>query len=74
MKFIPCSGLRFRVKISIMVFDDFNIFKLPDASYVPTINFFIFTFRMRPDYPHKIFPDIRNHFFLLMETLAMDAR
>ena len=29
---------------------------------------------MRPDYPHKIFPDFRNHFFLLMETLAMDAR
>ena len=26
---------------------------------------------MRPDYPHKIFPDLRNHFFLLMETLAM---
>jgi len=29
---------------------------------------------MRPDYAHKIFPDFRNHFFLLMETLAMDAR
>lgn len=28
---------------------------------------------MRPDYPHKIFPDFRKHFFLLMETLAMDA-
>ena len=28
---------------------------------------------MRPDYPHKIFTDSRNHFFLLMETLAMDA-
>jgi hypothetical protein len=28
---------------------------------------------MQPDYPHKIFPDLRNHFFLLMETLAMDA-
>lgn len=28
---------------------------------------------MRPDYPHKIFPDVRSHFFLLMETLAMDA-
>jgi len=28
---------------------------------------------MLPDYPHKIFPDLRNHFFLLMETLAMDA-
>jgi len=28
---------------------------------------------MRPDYPHKIFPDFRNHFFLLMETLAMDS-
>jgi hypothetical protein len=28
---------------------------------------------MRPDYPHKIFADFRNHFFLLMETLAMDA-
>jgi hypothetical protein len=26
---------------------------------------------MRPDYPHKTFPDSRNHFFLLMETLAM---
>jgi hypothetical protein len=26
---------------------------------------------MRPDYPHKVFPDSRNHFFLLMETLAM---
>ena len=29
---------------------------------------------MRPDYPHKIFPDFRNHFYLLMETLAMDSR
>jgi len=29
---------------------------------------------MRPDYPHKIFPDFRSHFFLLMETLAMDAK
>jgi hypothetical protein len=28
---------------------------------------------MRPDYPHKLFADFRNHFFLLMETLAMDA-
>jgi len=27
---------------------------------------------MRPDYPHKIFSDFRDHFFLLMETLAMD--
>jgi hypothetical protein len=26
---------------------------------------------MRPDYPHKVFPDSRNHFFLLMEALAM---
>jgi hypothetical protein len=26
---------------------------------------------MLPDYPHKIFPDERNHFELLMETLAM---
>jgi hypothetical protein len=29
---------------------------------------------MRPDYPHKLFADHRNHFNLLMETLAMDAR
>jgi hypothetical protein len=28
---------------------------------------------MRPDYPHKLFADHRNHFNLLMETLAMDA-
>jgi hypothetical protein len=28
---------------------------------------------MRPDYPHKLFTDYRNHFNLLMETLAMDA-
>lgn len=27
---------------------------------------------MRPDYPHKIFTDKRNHFELLMETLAMN--
>jgi hypothetical protein len=27
---------------------------------------------MRPDYPHKLFADQRNHFNLLMETLAMD--
>jgi len=26
---------------------------------------------MRPDYAHKIFPDERNHFELLMESLAM---
>jgi hypothetical protein len=29
---------------------------------------------MIPDYPHKLFADHRNHFNLLMETLAMDAR
>jgi len=28
---------------------------------------------MLPDYPHKIFPDSRDHFFLLMETLAMEV-
>jgi hypothetical protein len=28
---------------------------------------------MRPDYPHKLFPDQRTHFNLLMETLAIDA-
>ena len=28
---------------------------------------------MRPDYPHKLFSDHRNHFNLLMETLSMDA-
>jgi hypothetical protein len=28
---------------------------------------------MRPDYPHKLFSDHRNHFNLLMETLAMDT-
>jgi hypothetical protein len=26
---------------------------------------------MLPDYPHKLFADKRNHFELLMETLAM---
>ena len=26
---------------------------------------------MLPDYPHKLFTDKRNHFELLMETLAM---
>jgi hypothetical protein len=28
---------------------------------------------MHPDYPHKLFNDRRNHFNLLMETLAMDS-
>jgi len=28
---------------------------------------------MRPDYPHKIFSDLRLDFALLMETLAMDS-
>lgn len=28
---------------------------------------------MQPDYPHKLFPDERSHFELLMETLAMDT-
>jgi hypothetical protein len=28
---------------------------------------------MLPDYPHKLFSDERNHFELLMETLAMQA-
>ena len=27
---------------------------------------------MRPDYPHKLFPDHRNNYFLLMETLAVE--
>ena len=29
---------------------------------------------MLPDYPHKLFADKRNHFELLMETLAMTLR
>jgi len=28
---------------------------------------------MRPDYPHKLFNDYRDHFNLLMEALAMDS-
>jgi hypothetical protein len=28
---------------------------------------------MRPDFPYKLFPDQRNSFNLLMETLAMDS-
>ncbi len=28
---------------------------------------------MRPDYPHKIFSDLRISFALLMEALAMDS-
>jgi hypothetical protein len=27
---------------------------------------------MRPDYPHKLFSDQRNRYFLLMETLAIE--
>jgi len=27
---------------------------------------------MRPDYPHKLFADQRNDYFLLMETLAIE--
>jgi hypothetical protein len=28
---------------------------------------------MRPDFAHKLFPDYRARFNLLMETLAMDS-
>jgi len=28
---------------------------------------------MRPDYPHKIFSDLRVNFSMLMEALAMDS-
>lgn len=28
---------------------------------------------MHPDYPHKLFPDQRSRFNLLMEALAMDG-
>jgi len=28
---------------------------------------------MRPDHPHKLFGDKRKNYFLLVETLAMDA-
>jgi hypothetical protein len=28
---------------------------------------------MRPDYAHKRFTDERSNYFLLMETLAIDA-
>jgi len=28
---------------------------------------------MLPDYPHKLFKDLRSNFNLLMETLAMDS-
>jgi hypothetical protein len=27
---------------------------------------------MKPDYPHKRFNDLRRHYTLLMEALAMD--
>jgi hypothetical protein len=27
---------------------------------------------MVPDYPHKLFPDLRQHYCLLMESLAME--
>src|SRR5258705_705699 len=40
--------------------------------FTDTIFYSNFTI-MRPDYPHKLFNDHRNHFNLLMETLAMDA-
>jgi hypothetical protein len=36
-------------------------------------NFFNFKQGMLPDYPHKIFPDKRMGYCLLMEALAMDA-
>jgi len=36
--------------------------------------FYFYIVKMRPDYPHKLFSDFRNHFFLLMETLAMGSR
>jgi len=29
---------------------------------------------MRPDYPHKLFNDVRVKYCLLMVTLAMDAK
>jgi hypothetical protein len=29
---------------------------------------------MTPDYSHKIFPDKRMGYYLLMEALAMDAK
>ena len=29
---------------------------------------------MLPDYPHKLFPDHRSNFNLLMEVLAMDSQ
>ena len=35
------------------------------------LTFFLILHAVRPDYAHKIFPDLRDHFFLLMETLAM---
>jgi len=34
---------------------------------------FNFASEVRPDYPYKFFPDHRNCFNLLMETLAMDG-
>jgi hypothetical protein len=46
-----------------MLSSNLKISKAPDVLY--------FYRGMRPDYPHKIFPDSRTHFFLLMETLAM---
>ena len=34
---------------------------------------FIYLYRVRPDYPHKIFPDSRAAYCLLQETLAMGS-
>ncbi|MGC4034637.1 MAG: hypothetical protein QM764_01660 [Chitinophagaceae bacterium] len=38
------------------------------------ISFSNFTSQMRPDYPHKLFSDLRTDFSMLMEALAMGSR
>ena len=57
---IPGSVERY---FNTILSSNFKISKTQDVLY--------FYRAMRPDYPHKTFPDSRNHFFLLMETLAM---
>src|SRR4030095_14655805 len=59
------------VRREIMPYEEISQFTTHGSVFQKTPDVLYFYCAMRPDYPHKIFPDSRNHFFLLMETLAM---
>lgn len=50
----------------------FQFDRKKDAGIATAVVFIYLCNQMKPDYPHKRFNDLRRHYTLLMEALAMD--